>query len=345
MYRQTVWHGRPRRRVAMVLLSLVGCGIEFEPDEPEPPTQAQIAELSGQVERLLEASSWERVKEPISGPHRRAIEDRAKQRWQGRMGELTGIGQRKIVKPFVTDMKAFLRGKDWAQITPMHRAKLLRDKANAALAAVGVAGIRTYGLDEATGGKAYFDWQLWELQFREALLKKNELDGKEVLQLTTLLLHEARHVEQLFRAARLLARQGRTASEIAKSLGIPTKIAEEAALVPLPESLTGRRERREARTWYEEYGPGRARHRATETRVEDAVKSLNEGLIGTRRHLAELRSQASRANYRALVSARDRLVKRVSSAQKTFQDYLALPSEADAYEVGGMVSAVLGGGQ
>jgi len=107
-----------------------------------------------------------------------------------------------------------------------------------------------------TGAQFYF--QEWKIQFSEEVLKATNFENpKDKDGLFALAYHEARHAEQIFRIARLLAKKDENAEAIKTKLNIPPKIAEEAVKKALPKEKEVTIEEKEADVWNESiYGAG-----------------------------------------------------------------------------------------
>lgn len=152
-----------------------------------------------------------------------------------------------------TYIKAYL-GIDWSTLkTAEERGSKMVGLANKRLKAAGVpeCAVRVEDLGEDSG---QFDFTDWSILVGNDFLGQEELTQTQLDDFANTVLHEARHAEQWFNIAQLLAGRGKTAREIADELGIPNKIAKAAKDKPLKlnevKSLV-------AKNWYESiYGSG-----------------------------------------------------------------------------------------
>lgn len=95
----------------------------------------------------------------------------------------------------------------------------------------------------------------WKIYFNIKKLNRegdtiDELTQNEAADLANTVYHEARHAEQSFRIARMLAGMEKTAEDIASELPIPQEIAEQAVQSPLKNTADTKKEFEEAEEWY-----------------------------------------------------------------------------------------------
>jgi peptidoglycan hydrolase-like protein with peptidoglycan-binding domain len=119
------------------------------------------------------------------------------------------------------------------------------------LAGVPECGVRVEDLGDDSG---QFDFGPWSILVGNDFLSKETLTRKEQDDFANTVIHEARHAEQWFNMAQLLAGRGKTARQISDELGIPLKIAKAAVLDPIKADQA---KSAVAKNWYESvYGSG-----------------------------------------------------------------------------------------
>lgn len=135
--------------------------------------------------------------------------------------------------------------------------------------------------------------------------------------LVNILYHEARHAEQTFMMARMLAGRGQSASYIEHHLEIPEDIATAATQNPLP---VGSVEAVIAQGWYDSsYGSGADETDQTYTQVLHALADRNHAA-------GEAHAHPDEETLGALAGAWRRFRRAVGP-------YRSLPEEADAFQV------------
>ena len=145
--------------------------------------------------------------------------------------------------------------------------------------------------------------------------------------------HEARHAEQWFRMARLMAGQGQPPDQIATDLRLPAEIVAEAEKDPL--HADGSTEATEAAAWLDSrVGDGLAHSKAVMTELREAAAALDAAIAEYER--VEKNPLVSKRRKAALADAVDAAYERYNQAHAAYQ---ALPVEADAWEVTEAVEA------
>jgi hypothetical protein len=145
-------------------------------------------------------------------------------------------------------------GINWTNLkTADERGKKMVELINKQLKAAGVPECDVR-LDDLGADSGQFDFGPWTILVGNDFLGKDKLTRKELDDFANTVIHEARHAEQWFNMAQLLAGRGKTAREIATELGIPLRIAKAAVANPL-KGTQGKAA--VANNWYQSvYGTG-----------------------------------------------------------------------------------------
>jgi hypothetical protein len=233
-----------------------------------------------------------------------------------------GIASQLSLSTFVGAAKA-LKAR-WREMPQNVRAEELGKAVNDELAAAGVLPVKPKmeRIGAMEGGK--FVPKEWNLLLSSDFFGKLELKDDEAAQFAATAYHEARHAEQSFRIARLLAGQGKTVAEIVAETRTFRPAVEDAAKKPLKE---GDPAAKGAKAFYaDKFGPGSEHHQqamrevlaqmqvyvAVKQRVDAATKSGN----------AEEQRQAA-----------EELKKIRPEIEHAYRQYQELTVESDAFAV------------
>lgn len=149
-----------------------------------------------------------------------------------------GLATQDSVDAYVADVNA-LEPELAAATTPKEKADLLAGAAGARLAAAGVPPLEEIVVAGDVNRFTPSDWQI--------TLSPKILDDPE--RAAAVLYHEARHAEQSWRIARMLAGKGKTPAQISTETGVPLRIAELARAQPITPGTT---EALQAEGWHEQ---------------------------------------------------------------------------------------------
>jgi hypothetical protein len=185
----------------------------------------------------------------------------------GDFGPLEGLRGPQSVEDHAAEANGVMN----QRMTAEQRVEALESAANDELTAAGVPHVE-FRLDPATAPCARFDFTTWV-----ALVEPTPFDPATAEALTEdergriagTIYHEARHAEQWFEIARLLAGlHGFDAARVAEEMTIPEHVAEAAAANPTTRCTLGNGR---AFDWYESvYGGG-------STTREDVLGTLGDG--------------------------------------------------------------------
>jgi hypothetical protein len=259
----------------------------------------------------------------------------------------SGLAAPKVTGAFTAEAQAILD--TWDDLKPRDRAWRLADAASAQLEALGAPRIAgDFGDTRQMGANSYgaFSPALWQITLNEAGFR-DDCTAEQKARTVGTVYHEARHAEQYFRVARMLAGQAQpganAASEgarIAKELGLREDVAAVAARSPLSDpakkksrSKQEQQEREteyaEAKTWKDAMDRYHGKGGVAET-----LKTAQARFYAARRGLAETpNDEALKKEYREAYAA-------TRGAYLIYQKQASV--ESDAWAVGGAVEAALG---
>jgi hypothetical protein len=198
------------------------------------------------------------------------------------------------------------------------------------------------------------DFTGWRLDVNERVMNKTAITDAEAASVADTIYHEARHGEQWYRMARLLAGKGKDAAAIRKEMLVPDKVAKAAEKDPLKGNSA---EAKEAAAWHRSVygsgakkrneilrslGPLRTKVVAARKTYETAVQELRTAsVIDPQAGLLAQGLAAANASLAMLKAVQARISLRMAEAafKKAYQAYRNLPEEVDAWKVGGRVEA------
>lgn len=221
----------------------------------------------------------------------------------------SGLARKDTTERFVADVKDVVAPSEWAALaTPQARAERLVDLAAVQLASaeVGVAPeALAFDGKGLTAAAQHEQWRIL-LDIERNLLGEPSITDDQARQVAGTVLHEARHIEQFHRMARMLAAKGLSASAIARRMTIPAQVAADAHDNPLkagtPEFITAEDQ------FEENFGQGKAQHDQVETesiRAEQALAAAKKAGDPTAIAKAQARREAARVNHDRLGTETD----------------------------------------
>lgn len=187
----------------------------------------------------------------------------------------SGLARQDTADRFIASVKDVVSPGEWARLTTAQsRAERLLDLAAVQLASaeIGVApdAVAVSGQDVVAVTR-HEGWTV-HLDIEQNLLERPSITDGEARRVAVTVYHEARHLEQYHKMARMLAAKGLSASAITRKMKIPARVAHDAHDNPLrvgtPEFIT-------AEDQFEgTFGPGKARHDQAEAEAVQAERAL-----------------------------------------------------------------------
>ena len=165
-----------------------------------------------------------------------------------------GLAVQEEIETFAGDAKGVIEGDDWATQSKEERVDAILAEVNKRLTTANVPMVGKV-IQDLGGSAGRFAFSLWSIRFDEGIFSQETLTDAEKADLADTVYHEARHAEQWYRMAQMLAGEGKKAAEIASEMSIPADKAAEAFANPLAE---GSMDALIADGWYQSvYGTGR----------------------------------------------------------------------------------------
>jgi Domain of unknown function (DUF4157) len=274
----------------------------------------------------------------------------------------TGLAQEKSSSGFAAVVKQI--ADDWIFLrlnTPQKRGEAFVNAANAQLAKENVppmgmdlgGGIGTVLTGGQAEGDAAFHALLWEIHMSPSDLedKKSSLGGPEsvesirerVVRIAERVYHEARHAEQYFRSARLLAGQKKKSGEIATELSIYLPVVTEALKHPLTKGLLSsnitKREFSEAEAWLQSIKDSGAIGGAVGTKKDEWLEARNLFIQWVNYEKDNPHELTAKEGLKKAAEYYERMT---GEFEDLYQKYQNIVVEQDAWAIGGEISTKLG---
>ena len=235
----------------------------------------------------------------------------------------TGLAADANEEQYAEDVEAF-QG-EWATLTtPEARIDKVIEIVNARLTASNVHPV-LHEFANTGAATAQFDFTTWKVQIGRSHFEGATISDEQMTSLAGTIYHEARHSEQWYRIAQMLAGKGRTAAQIATETSIEATAVAAAFADPI---ATGTMESVIAQGWYDSiYGRDAAARNATLDEVLAAKTALEAAILANN-------TSSTPATQATLTRARARF-------DIAFKAYKNLPEEADAHRVGDETEALV----
>jgi hypothetical protein len=247
----------------------------------------------------------------------------------------------RIVDQFAKDLQKIQA--NWQNMTAPERLSALKLAINSTLNAAGLPTCDVRGEKMSGDTVGQFIPEGWILKVDSDLLNQPKLSNKDASDLGETLYHEARHSEQSYRIAQMLASQPpdgqkRTPQQIANELsfGSAIKVAQRATQsvqnTPLsPAQLQA------ANAWYQSmYGTGRNHTLQVYNQLATARQAYQKADHAFNTAMAKAQKLSGPVPPQTMAQL-ERLLNQVKSTLKAYQTaeaaYRQLPAEADAFRV------------
>jgi hypothetical protein len=167
----------------------------------------------------------------------------------------SGLAEEAATTAYTEAARRVIEG-DWASMTVEERGNAIVREVNVQLILAEVPSVTSDPQPLAPDIYGQFNYPSWAIQVNQALLASPTLTQPQAAELADTIYHEARHAEQWFRMAQLLAGQGKSSAQIVAQMRIPARIALLAFASPIQ---PGSMEALIADGWFQSvYGVGSA---------------------------------------------------------------------------------------
>jgi hypothetical protein len=286
--------------------------------------------LARELAKLIRKAEWQEIRKTAYPKESKPGIKRAQQRRDGELPELSGLGKIVAIDRFATEFKR-IQG-DWATLSLQERLDEITDAINHELRIAGVPDL----LEVTTVKASYqgaFSAATWEMEFREATITGSPLQDADASELCNTALHEARHAEQAFLAARFAAGPPRNheAAEIADVQGIPGVIATAAFNAKFTRDTDGAVAALGKQMYQANVTDGPRNQQISDDDYLTEMKDAREEAEAARSDLLDTPNDSTIATATAM---RDQLKAAIAEVERRYTLYRNIPYEADAHDVG-----------
>jgi hypothetical protein len=296
---------------------------------PTPAPSQQVPQLVKDLQGLINNATWKEIRKRVYPKESAAGIQRASERHAGTRTDMTGLGAVKSLDHFAAAVRGIQR--TWASFSVDQRVKKLGDAANAELTAADVPGFLVVN-KEPMEFKGFFTRSAWKFTISEALVSGSALGNADAAEVANTTLHESRHAEQQFLAARFSAGVNKKdGAAIAAEQSIPRVIADKAVAKKF-----------DARTSPAVAALGKQMFQATVTDSaknqaisdDDGIAEMAVMRAEAQVALTNLQAGATATTIAEATAKRDALRAQILVVEQKYTLYRNIPYEADAHEVG-----------
>jgi Domain of unknown function (DUF4157) len=294
--------------------------------ENVPETAEQVAI---DLKSLIDGAVWKEIRKRVYPKESAAGIQRAKDRKAGTLPDLSGLGRIQTLEHFALAVRGIQT--KWTSFSPDDRVKKLANAANIELTGAEVPEFLKAN-KEKMESKGFFQPFEWSFTISEALVNGTSLSDADAADVANTTLHESRHAEQNFLAARFSAGvNNKDAAGIVAEQGIPKVIADKAVAKKF-DSNTDPKTKDLGKQMHQAKVTDRTKNQAISedlkfanlavkrAEAEDALKNLNTS------HTEQTIANA--------VAKRDALRAEINIVEQKYKLYRNIPYEVDAHEVG-----------
>lgn len=300
-------------------------------------------QLIKDLRALIKASLWKHRRKVLYPQESRKGIERIEQRKKGELPELTGLGATLAMSNFVDSMKSVQGG--WSAMDREERGDAIFAAVNKALRGAGVEVLNSRTIEEIPEQGA-FEASMWRIVLSQAWLDKASLGERGAASLSNTVLHEARHAEQHYLAARYIAgvqlpakypgaeEIGITAQAISTKHDLPLYVAREAVIHKLHGETDSQVAALGAKMYTAHVSDGSQNQKISDN---DYAQELEQARQTAQRALELVVKDPSGGNARAARVARAELREALAEFDRRYRRYRDIPYESDAHEVGDAV--------
>jgi hypothetical protein len=305
--------------------------ISRTPDQDQKKRDAKAVALSAELKTLIDGAIWKEIRKRVYPKESAAGVKRAKERKKGKLPDLTGVGKISTLEHFATAIKKVQA--DWGKLSPDDRSNAIGAAASAELVGAGVPGFLIVAR-KPMEWKGSFNSFFWKFNISEALVTSASLSNADAADLANTALHEARHAEQHFLAARYSAGppDNKDQAAIAAEQNIPEDPIAKAAVAAKFEAKTDPTVAALGKNMYKAMVTDKAVNQNISD--DDYTKEMKDARDEAIKSLAALKAAATDATINDAKAKRDTLKAAIAEVEKRYTLYRNIPYEADAHEVG-----------
>ena len=290
--------------------------------------------MSGNLRReltaLVDNATWPQIRKRVYPLESAAGIQRAKDRHAKKLPDLTGLGRLASLDRFAASIHD-LQNRWTAIASPDDKVKAIGKAADDELRAADVPPFMIVK-KEPMGFKGYFSGAEWKYAISEELVKGAALTTDDAAEVANTTLHESRHAEQAFLAARFSAGVNNLdAAGIVGEQNIPDAIAK-VAVAKKFDSGTDASVKALGKQMYQADVTDKRANQAISN--DDGWNDLEVFRKAGQTALLKLQNGATKQAVNNAQNAIDALKAQIKVVEQKYALYRRIPYEADAHEVG-----------
>jgi hypothetical protein len=273
---------------------------------------------------------------------------------------MVGLNSKTIINQFALDIK--LLQTSWPILSTDQRQAYLKITLNKALMAANLASCAVHRVNLPSDTQGEFLSENWSIGISQNLLNRPYLSTKDAASLAEMLYHEARHSEQIYRVAELLASsppdgEQRTAQQIAQEVGTKNQSVIQRAVETAKYNSLQAMQFAQAHEWYQSiYGMFSHYRDQVFKQLDQAENTYTLLRLSYEKMIQEYNQlkkeyeakvnnpQVSEPLYSKLEQTYSHLKQEVdpefgqaqAAYRKAYTRYKELPEEADAFMIGSL---------
>jgi Domain of unknown function (DUF4157) len=298
--------------------------------ENVPETAEQVAI---DLKSLIDDAVWKEIRKRVYPKESAAGIQRAKDRKAGTLPDLSGLGRIQTLEHFASAVRS-IQARWTSFVSPDDRVKELSNAAKIELTNAEVPGFLKENKEEMKA-KAFFLPSEWSFTINKELVNGTSLSDADAAGVANFTLHESRHAEQRFLAARFSAGvNNKDAPGIVAEQGIPGVIADEAVAKKF-NSTTDPKIKDLGKQMHQATVTDRTKNQAISDDL-DPVEFVNLEVkrAEAKDALKMLNASQTKQTIANAVTKRDALRAEISIVEQKYNLYRNIPYEVDAHEVG-----------
>ncbi len=289
----------------------------------------QSSDLAKELQSLIDGATWKEIRKRVYPKESAGGVQRAKERKSGKRPDLSGLGRIKTLEKFATAVRSVQT--NWTKLSVDDRVKDLGNAGSVELKAVDVPGFLAVDKKQIEF-KGFFTPSKWSFTISKDLVSGSSLSDPDAAEVANTTLHEARHAEQGFLAARFSAGAKRNdAAAIVVEQNIPQVIAD-AAVAKKFDAKTDATVAALGKHMYQADVTDSAKNKAISD--DDGFADLAIRRTEAQTALGNLKAGATTKTIAEATAKRDALRSQITVVEQKYTLYRNIPYEADAHEVG-----------
>jgi Domain of unknown function (DUF4157) len=286
--------------------------------------------LAKKLKDLIAGAEWKEIRKRVYPRESAAGIKRAEKRRAGKLPDMTGLGSLKSLDQFAVGIRALQT--NWTKFSGADARVAEIDKITGAQLRAAKVPEFEMVIKQKMEFKGAFNASYWAFIVSQDLVSESTLHDEDAAELANTALHESRHAEQHFLAARYAAGVlKQDAATIQTTQELPETVAEAAVAEPI-DSKTDKQTAALGTSMFEAMvTKGTENQKISD---DDRIKEMGEDRVRAQKALSDLLAAETTTTLAAATKEYDTLKAQVAEVEHRYTLYRNIPYEADAHEVG-----------